>query len=51
MVTPRHLPKKNTRCRDLRDNRLSPKDAFVRVLELDENTVHRQVESEENRWD
>jgi len=51
MGTPRHLPKKNTRCRDLRDNRLSPKDAFVRVLELDENNVRKHIEFNESRWD
>lgn len=51
MGIPRHLPKKNTRCRDLRNSRLAPKDAFVRMLELDENNIRRQAESEENRWD
>ena len=51
MGIPRHLPKKNNRCRDLRNSRLAPKDAFVRMLELDENTVRRHAEYEENRWD
>jgi hypothetical protein len=51
MRIPRHLPKRNTRCRDLRNGRLAPKDAFVRMLELDENAVRKHIESEENRWD
>lgn len=51
MGIPRHLPKRNTRCRDLRNYRLTPKDPFIEELEYAENTVRRQVEFEENRWD
>jgi hypothetical protein len=50
-MKPRHLPTKNTRTRDLRNYQLTPKDAFIAMLERDENEVRKQIESEETKWD
>ena len=50
-MKPRHLPTKNTQTRDLRNYRLTPKDPFIYMLELDENEVRKQIEREETRWD
>jgi hypothetical protein len=50
-MKPRHLPKKNTQTRVLRNERLTPKDPFIVMLECDENEVRKQIESEETKWD
>lgn len=50
-MKPRHLPIKNTRTRELRNERLTPKDPFIEMLEHDENVARKQIEAEETRWD
>lgn len=51
MRTPRHVPTKNTRTRDLRDLKFSDLAPFVEQLMNEEYIERKHREAEETQWD